>query len=186
MRVLSATVLMVTAISIAVIFAAPLSSASDGTVNIKYDPTQDIDVTVPKTIPVGGTLTIDAYSDRYDLGVAGMMLYTFGPDGKPDYTTSGRPPSAPRTLLEDGSYRFVFYNVTEDVEVSFTEPLPLREQNSTGTPDPDEKQGGIETDGTTATVILLASVIAGAVMLVFMTLILRMLDRPSKKQKVAL
>ncbi|AIZ56556.1 hypothetical protein Mpt1_c06710 [Candidatus Methanoplasma termitum] len=183
MKKLKAAVFMITAISMVVLFFAPPSFASDGTVVIQYDPTNDIDATIPKTIQKGGTLEILAFSDKYDLGKAGMMLYILDQYGEPDRTTSGRPLSDPPTLQKDGSYRFVFYNVTENVEVSFALPLPLKEHNQSETPGEDLIV--IEADNTITVAIMFVSVIAGVIMLVIMATVMRILDRSSARSRVA-
>jgi hypothetical protein len=69
--------------------------------------------------------------------------------------------------------------------VSFSQPLPLKENNPAETPDHEQKEFEADSGNMLTAAILLISVIAGAMMLVIMTLFIKMLDRSSKKPGVA-
>lgn len=171
MRKLCVAVLVLTAVSVMVLIAVPASSAADDKVTILYERNSDIIVEVPSEIPKGSDLMIRAYSAKYDLERSGIMLYTLDSRGVPDHSTSGRPPIS-HSFGVDGYVTFYFSDITENVELSFTE-LAKAEKRPVN-PGTSDKVSEIGLAG----VVAFIAIIMGAAMLIIMISINKMLAPP--------
>jgi len=177
MRKLCGAILMLAAVSAMVILAAPASYAADDKVKILYEKNNDIIADVPSEILKGTDLVIRAYSQKYDLDRSGIMLYTFNSEGVPDHTTSGRPPSS-SVFGKDGYFTFIFSNVTEDVEVSFTALAGSERQQVVPGGD-----GGPASEVWLAGAVSLVLIIMGTVMLIILVMVARLLAPPPENME---
>ena len=171
---LRAVLLIVIAITAALLFVAPSSSAETGTIKVYYHDVQDIHVEFPdgQEIKKGGELKMIASSDVYDMEKTGIFFFLTDSNGKPDRTTKV-------TLLYDhvkdgNTVTYTFYGLTADVELDFVDSVLLDHKDIPIVPVEIIKIiGG---DNLLTTIVIIASVAFGAVMLAFMALVIRMLD----------
>jgi len=179
MRKLSGAILILTALSAAMLFAVPAVSAADETVKIYYKADPDIDMDIPREIKKGDDLTIKASSNKYDLEKSGIMFFECDPSGKPIRTTSLSLIFS--SVSENNTVTLVFSDVRSDIEVSFTELVKL--ETPPVVPGEDVEPGGTDEQTNAAavpgleltTMIMFAIVILGGVMLAIMVWVKNML-----------
>jgi len=184
MRKLSVAILALTVLSAALLLAVPVSSAAGETVKIYYKADPDINANIPREIPKGGDLTIVASSQRYDLERSGIMFYECDSTGKPIRTTS-------LSLIhsftsENNTVTWKFRDVPFDIEVSFTELVEF-ETTPVVPGDTDDTEGpanaASQSDLGLTTIIMLAIMVLGIIMLAVSTSVTRMLAPSSMKSE---
>ena len=171
---LRVVIVIVIAMTAALLLLAPLSSADSNTVKAYYKDVQDIRVEFPngKEIAKGGELIIITFSDVYDMYRSGIMFYECDKDGIPDTTTSIKPT---HTDVVDGyTVTHYFSGLETSIEMDFSDLVTLDPQNVV----PKTPHGTIDIfgDDLLTTIVILASLAIGAVMLAIMALVIRMLD----------
>jgi len=173
---LCGVVLVMVAVSTAVLFTtAPVSLASGDTVEVFYQGVKDIQVSFPNgnEIPKGGELIIITSSQKYDMERSGIMFYACSPEGVPDRTTTITPTHY--SVSEGNVVTHVFENVNTDIEMDFTDLMPLESLQVT-----ENENIGITGDNGLTMIIMIISLILAAVMLTMMVNVLRMLEAVPK------
>jgi len=179
---LKAAVLLFGAAFAIVVLTAPGSLASTDTVKVFYQDIHDIQVDFPngKEILSGKGLIIVTSSDIYDMERSGIMFYKCDPSGVPDRTTSITPDHY--SVLEGNVVTHIFSNLTTDIEMNFTELVSLDVQQVVpGVP----IEKNIVGNSILTTVVLLLSAILAAMMLVFMTAVIKIINSIPKESDVA-
>jgi|GEM_PF-3236858 len=127
--------LVLAAVSAAVLFtaSAPLSSAD--TVKVFYQPAQDIQVTFPNGTEIerGEELIIVISSQRYDVAASGIMFYRLDTQGRPIMTSSVTSDYYEKDVSSN-VVTYTFFNLIEDIEMRFSDLKFLDQNAEDGTP----------------------------------------------------
>ena len=181
MRKLKRTLLAMAAVSVAVLIAASASSVSADTVKVFYDETPRIhvDFVGGQEINKGGKLTIDLYSDYYDMEKTGMMFYEFDKDDNEVLTSSVTLEN--QSTIDGKVVRRVFSGLTQDIKMYFCDFVLLEPSVVPGGP------GGntAASDNPQATFVLVVLMFISAVMLVFVRWNIRKTDLLLKELEAA-
>jgi len=173
---LRVVIVIVIGITAAMLLIAPLSSAASNTVKVYYQDVQNIHVEFPngKEISKGGVLIIITSSDVYDMDRSGITFYKVDEKGtvldKTDTVTLSH-----TSTVNGNSVTHYFIGLTVDAEMDFSDLVPLDPDKVVPTIPEEIKK--IFSDGDLlTTIVLIASLAIGAVMLAIMALVIRMLD----------
>jgi len=176
MRISGAAVLVLAAISAAILLTTPASVVSADAVRVFYQDVQGIHVDFPngRAIEDGRELIIVTSSYIYDMERSGIMFYEHGSDGKADLTTSVTPDHY--SVSEGNVVTHVFVNLTKDIDMHFTE---LKRLESGAVTEGDQNHEHVAFTEPT-TILMLISTALAAVMLVVITRISRKIGSASE------
>jgi len=173
MRKVNTALLATAAIYAAMLFVIPISSVPADAAMVFYEEDKDIRVEFPYgQESAGGRLTVDLYSEVYDMERSGIMFYELGDDGKYNAISSVKLEN--QKVLEGKVVRRVFINFKQDVEMHFCDLVLL-----------DPQVGNADGDDPRATFILAALLVISTLMLVFIRWIIWKTDILLKELEAA-
>jgi len=172
---LRAVVIVLTIASVAILLAAPISSAAGDTVKINYQDNPDITVVLPngKEIKKGTDLIITLSSDVYDVVKSGIIFYRYDSAGKLDRTTSITP--VHKLNPSDGSVTYTFSKLDTDIEMEFSD-LEMLIVETDAPAEPVGQSRNIIGDSMLTIVVMIVSSILAAAMLTIMTRTNKIMD----------
>jgi len=181
---LRAVVIVLTIAFVAILLAAPISSAAGDTVKISYQNNSDITVVFPngKEIKKGTDLIITLSSDVYDVVKSGIMFYRCDSTGKADRTTSITPEHDLNS--SDGGVTYTFFKLETDIEMDFSD-LELLTVETDAPAESAGQSRNIIGDGTLTIIVMLVSSVLAAVMLAIMTMIIKIMDSAETESEMA-